>query len=484
METYGLLGDTHRELEPWEGRERGMTMRDSRGIPVSCGDKDLVASLESAHEKALSFVGAPVDDMVAMLDGNPGFVMGHCFVAGLLTQAMETRIYATMVRHLEAAEALVDRANERERGHIKAIRAWVDGDFHAAVEAWDAVLVEYPRDLLALQLAHLSDVLLGDTANQRDRIARVFPAWDESVPGYGYVLGFYAFGLEENRDFSRAEEFGRRAVALNPQDRYAIHAVAHVMEMQGRQAGGIWWMTSRETDWASSNFANHLWWHLSLYHLDLGQVDRVLEIHDSRLRGADPSHEKYEELDSTALLWRLKLMDVDVGDRWRHLADKWEPSAADTLYAFNDVHAMMTFAADNRRQAIEAVMNANERYLDDANDANVAMTRIVGMPFSRAIVAFCEGRYGDVVDLLLPIRYRTQYLGGSHAQRDIIAWTLLEAALRARRFKLALALANERTQLRPTSPQNWRLTARALRGLGDRAAAERAEAQAQSIRQY
>lgn len=461
-----------------------MAITDSRGVPVSSDNRSLIEAMELAHEAALSFVGSPVDDMVAVLGDNPDFVMGHCFVAGMLTQAMETRIYDDMVRHLEAAEALWDRANDRERGHVTAIRAWVNGDFHAAVQAWDAVLVEYPLDLLALQLAHLSDVLLGDTVNQRDRVARVFPAWDENVPGYGYVLGFYAFGLEENRDYSQAEEFGRRAVALNPRDGYSIHAVAHVMEMQGRQAGGIWWMTSREKDWATSNFANHLWWHLSLYHLDLGQVDRVLEIHDSKLRSADPSHEKYEELDSTALLWRLKLLDVDVGDRWSRLADKWEASAADTLYAFNDVHAMMTFAADNRRDAIAAVMNANERYLDDANDANVAMTRIVGMPFSRAIVAFCEGRYGDVVDLLLPIRYRTQYLGGSHAQRDIIAWTLVEAALRARRFKLALALANERTQLRPSSPQNWHLTARALRGMGDIGAAERAEAQARSIRQY
>ncbi|MDE0808056.1 MAG: tetratricopeptide repeat protein [Alphaproteobacteria bacterium] len=460
-----------------------MTMSDSRGVPVSHGDRALIDALEAAHEDALSFVGSPVDDVVALLADHPNFVMGHCFVAGMLTQAMETRIYGDMVRHHKAAEALYDRANDRERGHIQAIQAWINGDFHAAIQAWDAVLVEYPLDLLALQLAHLSDVVLGDTMNQRDRIARVFPAWGESVPGYGYVLGFYSFGLEENRDYSLAEEYGRRAVALNPKDVYSIHAVAHVMEMQGRQAGGIWWMNSRGKDWSSSNFANHLWWHLSLYHLDLGQVERVLEIHDSKLRSADPSHEKYEELDSTALLWRLKLMDVDVGDRWKQLADKWEASAADTLYAFNDVHAMIAFAADNRRDAIETVMNANERYLDDANDANVAMTRIVGMPFSRAIVAFCEGRYGAVVDLLLPIRYRTQYLGGSHAQRDIIAWTLVEASLRARRFKLALALANERTQLRPSSPHNWHLTARALRGMGDIASASRAESRAQSIRQ-
>ncbi len=458
-----------------------MGMTDSRGVPISTDSADLVAALEAAHENSLSFRGDPVAEIDAVLKEHPDFVMGHCFKAGLLTQAMETRIYDEMCASLAAAEALADKANDRERGHMAAVRAWVEGDFHEAVQRWEAVLVEYPRDLLALQLAHLSDLLLGDIVDLRDVVARVFPAWDEGVPGYGYVLGFYSFGLEECRDFSQAEEFGRRAIALNPLDAYAIHAVAHVMEMKGRQQGGIWWMTSREDDWARGNFANHLWWHLALFHLDLEQVDRVLEIFDNHLRSDGPTGDKYEELDASALLWRLKLLGVDVGNRWHELADKWEPSAKDTLYAFNDVHAMITFVSDGRDEAAEAVLNANERYLKHASDANVGMTREIGIPFCRAAQAFAGGDYGQVVDLLLPIRYRTYRLGGSHAQRDLIAWTLLEAALRAKQYKLALALANERTALKPTSPVNWKLTARALDGLGDRDAARRAYAKAQSL---
>ena len=458
-----------------------MGIRDCRDVPVSADDRSLVDSLEAAHEDSLSFRGDPVGTMSALLEEHPDFIMGHCFKAGLLTQAMETRIYDDMVASVEAAEALADKANDRERGHIAALRSWVEGDFHAAVEHWEAVLVEYPRDLLALQLAHLSDLLLGEVTNQRDTVARVFPAWNEGVPGYGYVLSFYSFGLEEMRDFSRAEELGRRAIAINPKDAYAIHAVAHVMEMQGRQEGGIWWMTSREGDWAPSNFANHLWWHLALFHLDLGQIDRVLHIYDNKLRSPDPTHEKYEELDATALLWRLSLLNVELGDRWRTLADKWEPNATDALYAFNDVHAMMTFVADGRKEAAETVLNATERHVNQAKDANAGMTRVVGLPFCRALQAFAQGDYGSAVDQLLPIRYRTYRLGGSHAQRDIIAWTLLEAALRAERFKLARALAYERIAQKPTSPQNWKLVAQALQGLGDYTEAQKARGRAQSL---
>ncbi len=456
-------------------------LSDCRGIPVSIGNRAAIDALEAAHEESLGFHGDPVASIDKVLADHPDFVMGHVFKAAMLTQAMETRIYGTMVAALEAAEALKSKANDRERAHMAAVRAWVEGDFHGAVAFWEEVLFTHPFDLLALQLVHLSDVLLGHISNQRDVVARVFPLWNEGMSGYEWVLGFYSFGLEECRDFSRAEEMGRRAVAMRPKNPYAIHAVAHVLEMQGRQQGGIWWMTSREDDWAHDNFRNHLWWHLSLYHLDLGQIEQVMHIYDTKLCSGDAGIEKYEELDAAALLWRLTLLGVDVGNRWHRLADKWAPSANDTLYAFNDVHAMMAFAADQRSAEIETLLGANDRYVEHANDANTAMLREIGLPFCRALQAFAEERYGDTVDLLLPIRYKTHRLGGSHAQRDVIAWTLVEAALRARRYDLALGLANERTEAKPTSPQNWRMIAQALDGMGDRDGAKRAKARAASL---
>jgi regulator of sirC expression with transglutaminase-like and TPR domain len=63
----------------------------------------------------------------------------------------------------------------------------------------------------------------------------------------------------------------------------------------------------------------------------------------------------------------------------------------------------------------------------------------------------------------------------------VIGWTLLEAALRAKRFDLALGLANERAALKPTSVQNWRAVAKAFRGLGNKTKADQADARAQSL---
>ena len=75
----------------------------------------------------------------------------------------------------------------------------------------------------------------------------------------------------------------------------------------------------------------------------------------------------------------------------------------------------------------------------------------------------------------------THKLGGSYAQRDVIGWTLLEASLRAGRNDLALALANERCALKPTSPQNWTYVARAHAGIGQADRARRAHAKAEAL---
>lgn len=471
-------------VEPTAAAQSPSSQTDCRGVPVSYPDADAISELERAHECALAFRGDAIAAADALIAAHPDFVMAYLLKAAWLTQAMETRIYDDMVAAAEAARARIDRANDRERGHLAAVDAWIRGDFFGAIQRWEEVLTSYPKDLLALQLIHLTDVLLGDVVGQRDCVARVFYLWDEGDPGYEFVLGFYAFGLEETRDYMLAEEMGRQAIAIRPDNPYAVHAVAHVMEMAGRQAGGIRFMNDHVASWSTSNFANHLWWHLSLFHLDVCDIDRVLEIYDHHLRSQDSTGDRYEELDAAALLWRLKLLDVDVGERWRQLADHWEPAARDTLYAFNDVHAMMTFVSDEREDAANALLSANERYVESASDANAAMSREMGMPFCLALQDFHRGRYSACVDRLLPVRYRTHRLGGSFAQRDVIGWTLLESALRARRFDLALALANERCALKPTSLQNWKALARAFRGKGDLSQALRAEARADALRTH
>ncbi|MCK6453352.1 MAG: tetratricopeptide repeat protein [Alphaproteobacteria bacterium] len=457
-----------------------MTLKDMRDVPVSTGNATSLACLEQATELFLGYFNDPIAVIDAALAEDPGFVMGHCFRAGVLATTTDKALVPELEKSVAAAKALSAKANDRERRHMAAAEAWLHGDFRRSVALYGDILIDYPRDVAALQLAHLGDFYLGQSMMLRDRVARVLPDWDASTPGYGYVMGMHAFGLEETGDYGRAEERARVALAMNRRDPWAVHAGAHVMEMQGRLADGIEWLGSRAPDWSHDNgFAFHNWWHLALYRLDLGQVERVLELYDTAIR-PKRSDVVLEMIDAAAMLWRLHLRGIELKQRWDELAESWAPRAGEAYYAFNDAHAMMTLVASGREREADRLL-ANVVASAAGSGTNAMMAREVGVPVCRALHAFGRGDYDTAIDLLMPVRAIAHRFGGSHAQRDLLSLTLIEAALRAGRGRLARALLAERTELKPASPFAWAMTARALDAAGDRPAAARARRTAEGL---
>ena len=462
-----------------------MPLNDIRGEPTSATNQAALDIFDEAVAQFLGFTGDPVATIKGALEEDPEFVLGHCLFAHLLVTATEKAMLPPVKETLKTLAGLAGKANERERGHIAAIQAWHDGELAKAADILAQVLLDHPRDALALQIAHLTDFFRGESQTLRDRIAGVLPQWSEDTPGYGFVLGMHAFGLEECADYAAAEETGRRAVEINENDAWAIHAVAHVMEMQGRLGDGVDWLTTRRAEWEAADILSvHNGWHLALFHLDLGHDDEVLRLYDGPVRGGR-SDLVIDKLDASALLWRLRLFGIDAGGRWEELAEAWAPLAEDAHYAFNDAHAMMAFAATGRDEVADAQLRAMEARAGQetigGGGDNVMMTREVGLPVCRGLLAFSRGDYGAAVEHILPVRTIAQRFGGSHAQRDVIALTLIEAALRAKNFTLARGLAAERTALKPNGPRNWRFAARAHEGAGDRAAGASARAEAAKL---
>ncbi len=439
-----------------------MTKRDSGNHPISGATAESLADYEHACHELRCYIGDPVASVDRALAASPGMTMAHALKAWLHLLGTEPEGIPVARQCLRDAERLP--ANARERGHLRAIALLADGHWRHAARVLEDVSIDHPHDALALQAGHLLDFFTGDARMLRDRIARALPAWDAGRPGHHALLGMHAFGLEECGEYAQAERQGRRSVGLEPRDGWAWHAVAHVMEMQGRTDDGIAWLRADPGAWSrDSSFAVHNWWHLALFHLECGRIEQALALFDGPIDGhASPL--AIDLVDATALLWRLHLRGVELGSRWNRVADRWAQLAGAGNYAFNDCHAMMAFVGAGRERGQHAVLESLGAAATGGTGDAALFAREVGLDAARAMQAFGQARFADTVALLRPLVRRAHRFGGSHAQRDLLDLSLLEAAIRGEQPRLAAALARERAARRPHSPLNRRLLQRADAG--------------------
>ncbi|MBA1146911.1 tetratricopeptide repeat protein [Ectothiorhodospiraceae bacterium WFHF3C12] len=439
-----------------------MTGHDHRGLSTSASHRASIDAYENALEALLSGRGSALMLVDEALASDPGFAMGHALRIAVLILAADERLDPAL-RDSVNAMGTSTTPNRRERAYAVAGRAWLDRDATRAFRIFGDLAVDYPRDLLALRLAHTGDFRLGQRAMLRDRLARALPDWSADTPGYSYVLGMHAFGLAESALYAPAERFARAALALNPGNAGAMHALTHVMEMQGRPEEGVALLRHSVGNWADSRaHAVHQWWHLALFHTELTQLEDALCIHDRHMTmgGGDDTAAL---VDAAALLWRLCLRGVDVGRRFHTLADLWAERPVGGLNLFQDAHAMLAFVGAERPARIEAMLTTL-RARADGGGAGAAVIAGRLIPVCEALAAFGRGDYASAVHQLSALRDLPYGGGGSQAQYDLLHLTLVEAALRSRQRRLARALIAERLALRPASPLNHELA----RALGDR----------------
>jgi len=456
---------------------------DSRGLDYTAASEAAVGHYDDMIRAYLGFRTDTGALLKATLSEDPEMPMAqiargyffHLFcVPALERKAVEAR---------QAAEAAIAAhgANDRERLHLAALTAWNAGDLRTATERWEDVLLGWPHDVLALRLSHFTHFYLHGGPAMRESVARIMHAWPEDTPDYGYVLGVAAFAHEESGDYAVAEALGRQATAINPADIWATHAVAHVLEMQGRHREGVDWLAQHSGQWDdTNNFRFHTWWHKALYHLELGETDTVLDLYDNQVR-RDHTEEYLDVTNGCAMLLRLEHLGIDVGERWHELADVAEKHMRDNLLAFADAHYVMALAADGRVEAADTMLAALAETASGSDATQAQVMADVGLPVCRATLALRQGNPDAAADLLLPLRDRIWRLGGSHAQRDIWQQMLVHALLRAGRHDEARRLLAQRTSLKPNSPSSWRWLAEALDGCGDTHAAAGARRQAEQI---
>ncbi|MDJ0614133.1 MAG: tetratricopeptide repeat protein [Rhizobiaceae bacterium] len=411
-----------------------MIDQDRYGCDVTIANREALAAWNKTLHGFLSHAASTGPSLGETIEHDPNFALAHA-CKGLFSLLLGRReLDETIHSALKSAKAS-DQENpvtERERHYISALDAWVNGKQSVAINEMELVLQKWPHDPLAMKMSHAIRFMLGDLKGMRTSLENIMHVYGGHA-AEGYFHGCYAFTLEETGDYGLAEKRGRKALELAADDSWGLHAVSHVFDMTGRAKEGLEWITGKEAAWEHcNNFRYHVWWHIALMHLELGNYDKVLELYDEQIR-KDKTDDYRDISNATSVLLRLEFEGVKVGNRWEELAELSANRVSDNCVAFADLHYMMALCGTNdfKDQSSNLISNMNGCAETRHHCEFVNAIKHPGVLAATGLEAYRDHDFATAYDCLSKAWPTLQEIGGSHAQRDIFERLGIEAALRA-----------------------------------------------------
>ena len=390
------------------------------------GEPTSVEAWERGWEQYLHYRGDPVAVMSEAGARDGSFVMGPVFAAVYRVLAGTPPNSAPLAADADRCRERAGDSTERERAHVRALELVLAGEFTGAVRAWHQIALG-ERDFAAVRFAHDVSLHAGDLDGRLATSSHAVKAW-RGEPGWGFVAGQHAFALEESGRYDEAEELGRQALSLDPDDLWARHALAHVYESTDNTPAARELLERSVERWSAQElFATHIWWHLALRLLAAGDWAGALAVFDERRPHAKTA---FQLCDQTSLLWRLELAGCDAGDRWDGLADGWDGVAERHTCGFLDVHAALAFTRRPGHPGARRWFDGLEEREAGASENDITFSEVVN-PLVEAFRSYGEGSCARFVRLVDRLGSSVSRIGGSIAQRDLITLTRRAAGRQA-----------------------------------------------------
>lgn len=404
-------------------------------------DRFLIAILSFSKEAEIIY---------AALDADPTCAIANAYAAVLHLFVGSHDAFQQARPYLATAIANKPHATEHERLFIDAIAAWADRNMALAIATHEVLASLAPRDLLSVQICQFHYANTGNSVGLLAIAEQIVPA-NVNDP---FACAMLAFGLEENHYLKEAEAWGRKATDLLHIHPWAHHAVAHVLETQGRLEDGIAWMQSVSATWdtCGSSFYTHLWWHTALFYLDLEDIPAVLNLYDQHVWGQARQTFARDQIHSIALLARLELRGVNVGDRWSVIGQHLQPRLHEHVIPFWDLHFIYAMAKAGRDDWVTEMLADLQAYAEAFLPVSPAVWEFVVQSAARGLVAYARGDWATAVAQLESVRDRIYQVGGSHAQRDLFEQIYLDALIHSREHRKALTILSSRATSRRNIP--------------------------------
>lgn len=411
---------------------------------------DFVGGFIACEARVVNILGAAEHD---------DSVIVQAYAAALHLFAESPAGLANARPHLARAGVSTHPATERERRFARAVQAWCDDEIALAIKLLEELLRAHPRDLASLKLAQYFHFNLGN-APAMLRLALGSQAAAADVP---YLHGMTAFGYEQCHQMRQAEQAARRAIAMQPKEPWAHHALGHVMLTEGRIAEGRAFMQDVSSTWVGLNsfMETHNWWHLALFEIEQGDDVAALALYDDHVWGVCKDYSQ-DQIGAVSLLARLELAGVDVGDRWQDVAGYLAPRTHDQVQPFLDMQYLYGLARAGRPEA-DALLCAVEDFAPHAPELTRDAWQRVAVPACRGLLAHARGEFERAAEAMGEALPRLEAIGGSHAQRDLFEQIRIDALLRSGQIERAHALLRPRAE---ASPESVRLRRRLAQTAG------------------
>ncbi|RNA29704.1 tetratricopeptide repeat 38 [Brachionus plicatilis] len=418
--------------------------------------------------------GGIVGSLTKMTSADPNFILGQCLKSGIellgTNATLTSDTYQKSIQDLVAkSEALADQLTLREKLHVRAIQHLAKGDLPESVTVWEDILIDHPTDMMAVRMSAGVYFYLGDSIQMRDSIARILPKWNQRVPLFNYLYGYYAFGLTQTKELEKAGKHAKMGIEMNRQDGWACHAIAHVNEYASSPDKGIEFLLSTQKDWNYCDFIRgHNYWHLCLFYLEKQEYGNVLDILDNNEAFLDPKM-SIDMINVSSLLSRLKLDGFNDKEYLRKKFDDLKKKFGDRIdqhgYMYSDFHMALIYSMVGSEQEKEMYTKSMEEFIGNESVGHFIrnLNDKLGRKIVKALFDYGEKNFDKSVDLLYPIRYELKKIGGSNAQRDIFNLILIDSCMRSKFEKhnrMGAGLLFERLAQRDSSPLTNRIADR------------------------
>ena len=392
-------------------------LKDARGLDITTDSNVAVAAIDKYMEQCLCYGNRAESCILAAVAADPKSLLANTFAAAYYLTQENTTEAQHAISYLHKARNHFAQATEREKLHFLATEEWANKKIDRAIAYCEEIVARYPQDLLAVQQGQYHYFYLGNKSGLTCIAGSVL----DFNAGNHYLLGMLAFGLEQSDRLDEAERLARFALDINRADPWAQHAVAHVMESQGRYQEGITWLESFTDTWDNCNsmLYTHNWWHIALFYLSQGEINRVLYIYDRHVWGKARKSTPKDQVGAISLLLRLELLGINVGERWHEI----EPYLRDRIHEhalpFQDLHYIYALARANRLDFAREMLFSMEDYAYRVQPCLQKTWQEVALPVARGLVAYAIYDWKKAVKELKPLLHRLHEVGGSNTQRKL-----------------------------------------------------------------